>query len=87
MAKDEKTSKRIATIAAKGLKTPEKLTKAEIKALAASALTQAHDKKKSSSKPTAKKAASKKFTAKKTPAKKSAAKKAPAKKKAKTKKK
>ncbi len=87
MAKDEKTSKRIATIAAKGLKTPEKLTKAEIKALAASALTQAPDKKKSSSKATAKKAASKKSTAKKTPAKKSAAKKAPAKKKAKTKKK
>ena len=37
MSKNEKTSKKIATIAAKGLKSPEKLTKAEIKALAASA--------------------------------------------------
>ena len=82
MSKNEKTSKKIATIAAKGLKSPEKLTKAEIKALAASVLTQAPDKKKP-----AKKAAEKKDTAKKTASKKAAtkkptAKKAPEKKKA-----
>ena len=77
MSKNEKTSKKIATIAAKGLKSPEKLTKAEIKALAASALTQAPDK----TKP-AKKTAAKKDAVKKAAAKKPAAKKAPAKKKA-----
>lgn len=75
MSKNEKTSKKIATIAAKGLKSPEKLTKAEIKALAASALTQAPDKKKPAQKTeavkeTTKKAAAKKPATKKAPAKK-----------------
>ena len=46
MAKNEKTSPAIATIASKGLKTPSKLTTAQIKKLAGSALTQAADKKK-----------------------------------------
>lgn len=86
MSKNEKTSKKIATIAAKGLKSPEKLTKAEIKALAASALTQAPDKKKpakktAAKKDTTKKTAPKKAAAKK-PAPKAATKKAPAQKKA-----
>jgi hypothetical protein len=46
MAKNEKTSKKVATIASKGLKNPKSLTKAEIKTLAASTLTQAPDKSK-----------------------------------------
>ncbi|WP_428406851.1 hypothetical protein [Hyphococcus sp.] len=46
MAKNEKTSKEIAKIAAKGLKDPASLTKTEIKKLSGSALTQAPDKKK-----------------------------------------
>lgn len=82
MSKNEKTSKKIAAIAAKGLKSPEKLTKAEIKALAASALTQAPDKKKPAKKTASKKDAAKKPAPKKVTAKKPAAKKAPAKKKA-----
>jgi len=45
MAANEKTSKRIAKIAAKGVKDPASLTKAEIKAVCASALTQTADKK------------------------------------------
>jgi hypothetical protein len=44
MAKNEKTSKAIASIASKGLKNPEKLTKAEIKKVCATALTQTADK-------------------------------------------
>jgi hypothetical protein len=60
MADNEKTSAKIAKIAAKAIKTPEKLTKAEIKSLAASALTQAPDKK-----PVKKKKATKKKPAKK----------------------
>lgn len=80
MSKNEKTSKKIATIAAKGLKSPEKLTKAEIKALAASVLTQAPDKKKPAKKTPAKKDAAKKTAAKKPAAKKAATKKAAAKK-------
>lgn len=51
MAKNEKTSEGIASIAAKGLKTPEKLTNAEIQKLAASALTQTADKPKPAPKP------------------------------------
>jgi hypothetical protein len=47
MAKNEKTSKAIATIASKALKNPSSITKAEIKKIAASVLTQAPDKKKS----------------------------------------
>jgi len=43
MARNEKTSKRVASIAARGLKNPSSLTQAEIKTLAASALTQAPD--------------------------------------------
>ncbi|MEL7540244.1 MAG: hypothetical protein AAGJ51_05030 [Pseudomonadota bacterium] len=82
MSKNEKTSKKIATIAAKGLKSPEKLTKTEIKALAASALTQAPDKNKRAKKTATKKDTTKKTTPKKAAAKKPATKKAPAKKKA-----
>lgn len=44
MANNEKTSKDIASIASKGLKNPGSLTKPEIQALAASALTQTPDK-------------------------------------------
>ena len=44
MAANEKTSKKVASIAAKGLKDPSSLTKTEIKTLSASALTQAPDK-------------------------------------------
>ena len=44
MAANEKTSAAVAKIAAKGLKDPTALTAAEIKKLAASALTQAADK-------------------------------------------
>ncbi len=65
MAANEKTSAAVAKIAAKGLKDPAALTNAEIKKLAASALTQAADK-------PAKKAPAKKAAVKKTPAKKRA---------------
>lgn len=44
MAKNEKTSQRVSAIAAKAMKDPASLTSAEIKSLAASALTQAADK-------------------------------------------
>lgn len=44
MAKNEKTSEEIASIAAIGLKNPGKLKKKEIQSLAASVLTQAADK-------------------------------------------
>lgn len=58
MAKNEKTSIDVASIAAKGLKKPGSLTKKEIKTLAASALTQAADKPKAApAKPAAKPAA------------------------------
>ncbi|MFA5898452.1 MAG: hypothetical protein WC829_05005 [Hyphomicrobium sp.] len=43
MAANEKTSAAVAKIASKGLKDPKSLTNAEIKKLAASALTQAAD--------------------------------------------
>jgi len=46
MANNEKTSKPIAKIASKTLKTPEKVTKKEIQKLGGSALTQTADKKK-----------------------------------------
>jgi hypothetical protein len=46
MGKNEKTGSRIGTIASKGLKKPSSLTNREIKALAASALTQRPDHKK-----------------------------------------
>lgn len=55
MAKDEKTSKNIASLASKALKNPSSLTSAEIKKLAGSALTQAPDKKKKPAKKTKKK--------------------------------
>lgn len=45
MAKTESTSKSIASLASKAMKDPKSLTEAEIKRLAASALTQAPDKK------------------------------------------
>jgi hypothetical protein len=44
MGKNEKTSGGIASIASKGLKHPEALTKTEIKRLSGSVLTQAPDK-------------------------------------------
>jgi len=46
MAKNEKTSTNIASIASKGLKNPGSLTKTEIKKISGSVLTQAPDKKK-----------------------------------------
>jgi len=44
MAKNEKTGTTVGSIASKGLKDPGSLSKAEIKSLAASALTQSPDK-------------------------------------------
>jgi hypothetical protein len=44
MAKNEKTSSRVATIASKALQNPSSATRKQIKTLAASALTQAADK-------------------------------------------
>lgn len=44
MAKNEKTSPKVASIASKGLKKPESLTKKEIKTISASVLTQTSDK-------------------------------------------
>lgn len=44
MAKNEKTSSKVASIASKGLKEPGSLTKKEIKTISASALTQKSDK-------------------------------------------
>jgi hypothetical protein len=75
MAANEKTSPAVAKIAAKALKSPTTLTSAEIKKLAASALTQVADKPKTKVKAKAK-AKVKKAPAKKKPAKKKAAKKA-----------
>ena len=46
MAKNEKTSARIAKLAARALNKPKSLTKPEIRELAGAALTQAPDKKK-----------------------------------------
>ena len=57
MAKNEKTSKRIGTIASKAMRDPASLTLAEIRALGASATTQRPDRKpaKKTAKRTAKK--------------------------------
>lgn len=44
MAKIEKSSGKVASIASKGLKSPGSLTKKEIKSLSGSVLTQAPDK-------------------------------------------
>ena len=57
MAKNEKTSETVASIAARGLKDPGSLTKAEIKAVSATALTQTPDQKKSAAKAPVKAAA------------------------------
>lgn len=46
MAKNEKTSPKVATIASKAMKSPGSLTNKQIKTLGASALTQRPDKKK-----------------------------------------
>ncbi|NQV22181.1 MAG: hypothetical protein HQ511_12275 [Rhodospirillales bacterium] len=52
MAKNEKTSAEIASLAAKALKDPSSLTKKQVQKLAGSVLTQAPDKpKKSAAKP------------------------------------
>lgn len=45
MAKTEKTSPKVASIASKGLKDPKSLTSKQIKSVSAAALTQAPDKK------------------------------------------
>ena len=45
MARNEKTSSKVASIASQGLKNPGSLTNTQIKKLSASALTQAPDKK------------------------------------------
>ena len=45
MAKNEKTSKKVGSIASKALKKPGSLTKKEIQTLAGSVLTQRPDKK------------------------------------------
>ena len=45
MAENEKTSSKVASIASQGLKRPGSLTNRQIKTLAASALTQAPDRK------------------------------------------
>jgi hypothetical protein len=45
MAKNEKTSSKVASVASKGLKDPGSLTKKQIKSVSAAALTQAPDKK------------------------------------------
>jgi hypothetical protein len=64
MATNEKTSAAVAKIASKGLKNPSSLTGAEIKKLAASALTQASDVAKPAKKVTKKKAVKKKVASK-----------------------
>lgn len=46
MAKNEKTSKNIGSIASKGLRNPNSLTNNEIKKISGSVLTQRPDKKK-----------------------------------------
>ncbi len=46
MAKNEKTSKKVATIASQGLKNPSSLTNKQIKTISGSVLTQRPDKKK-----------------------------------------
>ena len=50
MAKNEKTSPKVASIASKGLKNPGSLTNKQIKTVSGAALTQAPDKKASSKK-------------------------------------
>ncbi|MBU1862491.1 MAG: hypothetical protein KKH94_02365 [Candidatus Omnitrophica bacterium] len=45
MAKNEKTSKKVASIASRGLRKPSSLTNTEIKKIAGSVLTQAPDRK------------------------------------------
>ena len=47
MAKNEKTSKDVASLAGKALKNPKDVTQKQVKTLAASVLTQAPDKPKS----------------------------------------
>ncbi|MDY7095623.1 MAG: hypothetical protein SX243_21830 [Acidobacteriota bacterium] len=51
MAPNEKTSQEMASLAAKALKAPKKLTAAEIKSLAGSVLTQSPDKPKPKPRP------------------------------------
>jgi hypothetical protein len=46
MAKNEKTSAKIASISSKGLRNPSSLTNKEIKSVCATGLTQTADKKK-----------------------------------------
>jgi hypothetical protein len=50
LAKNEKTSAKVAPVASKGLKTPKALTPAETKKVSASALTQTANKKPASKK-------------------------------------
>jgi len=55
MAKNEKTSSKVASLASKALKDPSSVTKKQVKTLAASVLTQAPDKPKPKAKPRPKK--------------------------------
>jgi len=59
-AKNEKTSKRIGTIASKAMRDPASLTLAEIRSLGASATTQRPDRKTSKKKPSKTKPSKKK---------------------------
>ena len=69
MAKSESTSKTIASLASKAMKDPKSLSEAEIKRLAASALTQAPDKPKAAPATKAAAKAPAKAAAKKAPGK------------------
>lgn len=74
-AKNERTSKRIGTIASKAMRDPASLTLDEIRSLGASATTQRPDRKKSKAKKPLKKKAAKTKASKKKSSKKRASKK------------
>ncbi len=74
-AKNERTSKRIGTVASKAMRDPASLTLDEIRSLGASATTQRPDRKKSKTKKPSKKAAVKVKASKQKPSKKKASKK------------
>jgi hypothetical protein len=75
MAKNEKTSAKVASVASKGLKDPKSLTAKQVKSVSAAALTQTADKGKTAGKTKAAKAPAAKAPAAKAPAAKAAAKK------------
>jgi carnitine O-acetyltransferase len=74
-AKNERTSKRIGTVASKAMRDPASLTLDEIRSLGASATTQRPDRKKSKTKKPSKKAVVKVKASKQKPSKKKASKK------------